>query len=210
MSNPFKSLARLLKDLSVNKIEVSAGPPFAKLIFDKAEFHALLQGQSHISDVVAKCFVRRRVFWEDIRKENREATIKSLEQVEAQLDDLSSKLASNADASVIALAKFVRAWATAASLVRKELADRLRDIDDEKASTLGYDWANEDRESAVYDALISVRQRIYPLVTLLVSILPDDDPTKNEAQSLLDSGLNLMPNAALQRGCIPEVDEADA
>ena len=209
MSNPFKSLLRLLKDSSVNKIEVSASPPFAKLVFDKTELQALLQGRSHISDVVAKCFVRRRVFWEDIRKERREAVAKSLEQVEAQLDELSSKLTSNTDASVLALAKFVRAWATAASLVRKGLNDRLRDIDEEKASTPGYDWANEDRESAVHDALVSVRQRIYPLVTLLVSFLTDDDPTKSEAQSLLDSGLNLIPDAALQRACMPEVDEAD-
>src|SRR5713101_4771379 len=99
MSNPFKSLLRLLKDTSVNKIEVSASPPFAKLTFDKAELQSLLEGQSHISDVVAKCFVRRRVFWEDIRKENREAVVKSLEQVEAHLDDLSSKLSSSTDSS---------------------------------------------------------------------------------------------------------------
>src|SRR5437763_601736 len=173
MANVFKSLLRLLKDASVSKIEVSASPPFVKLIFDKAELQAMLQGQSHISEVVAKCFVRRRVFWEDIRKENREAVMKSLVEGESQLDELSTKLSSSADASVLALAKFVRAWASAASLVRKDLVDRLREIDEEKASTPAYDWANEDRENAVHEALTSLRQRVYPLVTLLVGFLGD-------------------------------------
>jgi hypothetical protein len=210
MSNPLKSLLRLLKDAAVSKIEVSASPPFAKLTFDKAEMQALLQGQSHVSEVVARCFVRRRVFWEDIRKENREAVVQSLTEVEAHLDDWSAKLSSSADASPVALAKFVRAWASGASLVRKELVDRLRDIDEEKSSTPGYDWASEDRDAAVHDALVALRQRIYPLVTLLIAFLGDDDPTKAEAQAFLDRGLNLVPDAAIQRGCMPDVDEPDA
>jgi hypothetical protein len=210
MSNPFRSLLRLLKDTSVSKIEVSASPPFAKLTFDKADLSALLQGQSQISEVVARCFVRRRVFWEDIRKEDKEAVVKSLAEVESQLDDWSARLSSAADAPAVALAKFVRAWATGASLVRKQLVDRLRDIDEEKSATLGYDWANEDRYEAVNDALVALRQRVYPLVTLLIGFLGDDDPTKAEAQDYLDLGLNLVPDAAIQRGCIPDVDEADA
>ena len=209
MSNPFRSLLRLLKDASVVKIEVSAGPPFVKLIFDKAELSALLQGQSQVSEVVARCFVRRRVFWEDIRKENREAVVESLAAVESQLDEWSANLSSATDASAVALAKCVRAWATGASLVRRELVDRLRDIDEEKSSTPGYDWANEDRHAAVHSALVSLRQRIYPLVTLLIGFLGDDDPTKSEAQRYLDIGLNLVPDAAIQRACIPDVDEAE-
>jgi hypothetical protein len=199
-----------LNDSSVSKIEISASPPFAKLTFDKAELQALLQGQAHISEAVAKCFVRRRVFWEDFRKEKSEAVMKSLEKVEFQLDEWSAKLSSGTDASVIALAKFVRAWATGTSLVRKQLFDRLRDIDEEKSSTPGYDWANEDREGALHNALVSLRQRVYPLVTLLIAFLSDDDPTKADAQSFLDQGLNLVPDAAFQRGCIPDVDEAAA
>jgi len=210
MSNPFRSLLRLLKDASVSKIEVSASPPFAKLTFDKAELSALLQGQSQISEVVARCFVRRRVFWEDIRKENREAVVESLAEVESQLDEWSAKLSSAVDASAIALVKFVRAWATGASLVRKQLVDRLRDIDEEKSSTPGYDWANEDRDEAVHDALVALRQRVYPLITLLIGFLGDDDPTKAEAQGYLDRGLNLVPDTAIQRGCIPDVDEVNA
>ncbi len=107
MSNPFKSLLRLLK-ASVSKIEVSASPPFAKFTFDRAELQALLQGQSHISDVVARYFVRRRVFWEDIRKENREAVVESLAAVESQLDEWSARHSSGTDAYVVALVKFVR------------------------------------------------------------------------------------------------------
>jgi hypothetical protein len=210
MGNPFKALLRLLRDASVSKIEVSAGPPFAKLTFDKAELSALLQGQSQISDVVARCFVRRRVFWEDIRKENREAVVASLAEVESQLDEWSARLSSAPDASAVALSKFVRAWATASSLVRKQLVDRLRDIDEEKSSTPGYDWANEDRDEAVHDTLLALRQRVYPIVTMLIGFLEDDDPTKAQAQGELDRGLNLVPDATIQRGCMPDVDVPDA
>jgi hypothetical protein len=206
--NPLKSLMQLLKDASVAKIEISAEPPFAKLVFDKSELAELLQRRSMVADVVARHFVRRRVFWEDIAKEQYLAVVKSLEEAEAGLDSSSAELGASGDRAVLGMAKFVRAWATACSLTRKALSDRLRDIDDEKASTPGYDWAGEHRDEALREALISVRQRIYPLVILLVSFLEENDPTRVEAQGHLDRGLNVVPDARLQRGVLPQVDEA--
>ena len=138
-----------------------------------------------------------------------EGVKKSLAEVESGLDDQAIALASNTDASVVALAKCVRAWTTATSLVHKQLVDSLRDIDEEKALTLGYDSADDDRRAAVRDALKALRRRIYPLVSLLVAFLDDDDPTKNEAQQCLDSGLNVIPDAALQRECNPYVFKVD-
>ena len=207
MTNPLKSL-RWLLDMPVTYIVLKAAPPFVEVKFEKAELQALVRESESVSDIVAKCFVRRRVFWEDIRKEDRNAVVKSLAEAESDLDEWSSRLASSTASSVVALTKFVRAWANGTSLARKELRDRLREIDEEKATTLGYDWANEDRDQAMHDALVSLRKRIYPLVTVLVALIPDDDPTKAEAQDFLDRGLNLIPDAALQRGCIPEFDKS--
>jgi hypothetical protein len=208
MGNPFKSLLRLLRDSSVSKIEISAGPPFAKMIFDKAELQALLQGQSRIADLVAQCFVRRRVFWQDIAAEDPTYVLESLEQVESELNQLASQLSASTEQSVLTLARFVRSWATASSLVRKELRDTLSDIAQEKALVLGYDSAGEDRQTALQVALVALRQRVYPLVTILVAFLSDEDPTKGEAQAFLDRGLNLVPDAKIQRESMPEVDEA--
>ena len=206
MGDPLKSL-RWLLNMPISHIVLKAAPPFVEVKFDKSELQALVRDPDLVSDIVATCFIRRRVFWEDIRKEDRDAVVKSLVEVESDLDDRSSRLASSTVSSVTALTKFVRAWANGASLVRKELKDRLRDIDEEKATTLGYDWANEDRYQAMHDALVSLRKQVYPIVGALVAFLPDDDPTKRQAQDLLDRGLNLIPDAALQRGCVPEFDE---
>ena len=136
MYNLARSVHQLLEDNSVAKIEVCAVPPFIKLIFDKSELQALIRGKAEISNVIAKYFLRRRVFWIDIRKEHYEGVKKSLAEVESGLDDQAIALASNTDASVVALAKCVRAWTTATSLVHKQLVDSLRDIDEEKALTL--------------------------------------------------------------------------
>jgi hypothetical protein len=203
--DPFKSLWRELNDSSVSKIEISAAPPFVKLIFDKAELLAALQGQSQISDLVSKCFVRRRVFWEDVRKEVAAAVESSLQEVEAELNEVTARFATSTDVAMIGIARFVRPWAGATSLVGKKLSDDLRQIREEKASTLGYESAGEDRYEALSDALIGLRQRIYPLLTIIVALLSVDDPTKREAQKYLDSGLSLVPDAALQRGCVPDV-----
>ena len=206
MRNLIKSLTRLL-NVAVKDIGLTAEPPFVTVTFSIAELRSLIQEPQCISEVLAKCFVRRRVFWEDIRKESIEGVVKSLVEVESELDWWTTKLAASSDLSVVALTKFVRSWSTATSLVRKELGDRLRDIDDEKSSVPGYDSANEDRHTEVHNALVALRRRVYPLVSALVAFLPDDDPTKDDAQSRLDSGLSLVPDAAIQRGCIPVFDE---
>jgi hypothetical protein len=204
--DPFKSLVRLLNDSSVNKIEISATPPFVKLIFDKAELQAALQGQSQISDVVSKYFVRRRVFWEDLRKEDPAAVEASLQEVEERLDGVTAQMAASTDALITGIAKFVRAWASSSSKTRKELSDKLREIREEKASTPGYESAGEDRHKALSETLIDLRRRIYPIITMMVALLSVDDPTKSEAQGYLDQGLNLVPNAALQRACTLDID----
>lgn len=155
--------------------------------------------------MVAKAFLRHCVFWLDLSKEDFESSVKSMENVECELDNFSLELKKNS--SVAALAKFVVSWSTQVSVVRRNLVDRYRDIADEKATVLGYDSAGEDRVEALYDAVVALRQLIYPIVATFIAFLPDDDPTKQQAQLYLDSGLNVVPDAQLQRGCMPVVDE---
>lgn len=215
MSRLRRSVRHLL-DIPVEKIELSAAPPFVKIVFTKGEMQTLLQNDLLIAKTVAKYFNRRRVFWMDIRKENANAVVKSLKEVESELNEWPPTPLGN---NMAGLERSVIAWATATSLVRRELGDRLHEIARDKASIPGYDSANEDRFAAMHSALVSLRQQIYPLVGALVDFLEDDnDPTKTEAQRILhtkteaqcilDQGLNLIPDAALIRGCIPEVNEA--
>lgn len=206
--NPIKSLHRLLRDNSVSKIEITATPPFVKLVFDRSELEALLRAKSQIADAVSRLFVRRRVFWEDIAKESPEYVLKSLAAAETDLDAYSTSISSASSDTVAGLSKFIRAWATACGKTHKSLKERLDEIDIEKAQVLGYDWAGEDRQNALRDALVLLRRTVYPLVGALISFLPDEDPTKLEAQFSLDEGLNLISDAALQRSVIPEFDEA--
>jgi len=208
--NPIKSLHRLLRDNSVSKIEVTATPPFVKLVFDRSELEGLLRAQSQIADALSRLFVRRRVFWEDIGKEAPDYVLDSLTTAETELDGYVASLSSNSNDSVAGLAKFIRAWSAACAGTRKPLKQRLDEIDAEKAQVLGYDWAGEDREHALRDALISLRRTVYPLVAALIAFLPDDDPTKTEAQNLWDRGLNEIADATLQRAVLPDFDEATA
>lgn len=209
MSNPLKSLIRLLKDGSVRQLELTAAPPFVKLVFDKTEFEAMLRGKEQISAAVADNFVARRVYWVDIKKESEAWVDDSLTQAEAELSQLSKRLSESADETVVALAKFCRAWATETKLVHKTWRDELKRITDEKnADPGGYDSSNSDRADAMHETLVSLRQRIYPMVSVLVAFLDEDDPAKTTAQNLLDAGLNLVPKAVVQRGCVPEIDEA--
>jgi len=207
--NPIKSLHRLLRDNSVSKIEITATPPFVKLVFDRSELEALLRGQSQIADALSRLFVRRRVCWQDIAKEIPEDVVESLESAETELDGYVASLSSISNDTVSGLAKFIRAWSAACAGTRKTLKERLDEIDAEKAQVLGYDSAGEDREKALWSALISLRRTVYPLVIALIGFLPDDDPTKTEAQNLWDRGLNEIADASLQRAVLPEFDEAN-
>ncbi len=206
--NLFKSLTRLLNDNSVSKIELTATPPFVKLVFDREELVALLKGQAQISEVVSKQFVRRRVFWEDLAKEYYEYVIESLAQAEIGIDSASNQIADSKDPAAQALTKFLRGWAAACGTTLKTLKQRLDDIQSEKDNILGYDTAGEDRRTAVRDSVTLLRRTVYPFVTALISFLPGDDPTKTEAQRLLDQGFSQIGNAQVVRESQPEWDEA--
>jgi len=206
--NPIKSLHRLLRDSSVNKIEITAMPPFIKLTFDRTELEALLRAQSQIADVLSRHFIRQRVFWEAIDKEQPSYVLTSLASAEAALDTYAATAGDGND-SATGLRKFARAWAAACATTHKQLKERLGEIDAEKAQVLGYDSAGEDRREALHDALISLRRTIYPLVSALIAFLPDDEPTKAQAQAQWDSALNQIPDASLQRSVLPDFDEAN-
>lgn len=209
MSDPIKHLKRLLRDASVSKIEISAAPPFVKLVFDTAELEGLLHSQALISDLVARHFIRPSVYWIDLEQEIHSEVDNSLKNAEDGLDQIARELSNKSDPAMIGFGKFVRSWATATALVRGQLAHNIKQIAEEKDSVLGYDSAGEDRRTALRDALIELRQSVYPTVIMLVAFLADDDPTKSKAQELLDKGLNIVADAKLQREISPEVDEAN-
>ncbi|WP_267550788.1 hypothetical protein [Rhizobium rhizogenes] len=206
MPSVMKMLLRLLDDSSISKIEVTAMPPFVKISFEKNEIEALLSSRALVSDALARLFIRRRVYWWDLSKENPTWVVESLVAAETELDGLAKELSSKLDPEIRGLAKFIRSWATASHLVSKTLIDQLKDIDDEKASVLGYDSAGEDRQEALNETLIDLRRRIYPTIQMLVAFLDDDDPTKIEAQTCIDKGLNTVANVTLLRDVTPDID----
>lgn len=203
-----KRLDRLLDNPASDKITISAVPPFIKITFDTAHLRALRQAPEQVSEVVAKYFNQRRVFWEDLQKEHHEYVLQSLAEVKEELNTLSGQLSSQTHIPV-ALTRSVRHWATSVTLVHKELRDQLGCIADEKASVPGYDSAGEDRTTVVSKTLISLRQHIYPLIHILIHFLDDNDPTKVAAKTYWEKGLGHIRDASQMLGCIPDVDEAD-
>lgn len=208
MADLLKRLTKLIGRLSVSKIELSAGPPFVKLIFERSELEGLLASREKVAEFVSHTFIRRSVYWIDIKKEDISEVITSLTRAEAELDTFSKELGKSEDSDNRALRKFVRSVADATHLTRNELEGQAKDIQDQKNYDLGYDSAGEDRVSALGDALLSLRRRSYPTWQMLIDLMPEDDPAKAEAQRLLNTGLDATRDAALMRDVQPELDEA--
>jgi hypothetical protein len=204
--NLLRSLHRLLRDNSVSRIELTATPPFIKLTFDRSELESLLRSRSQAADVLSKHFIRQRVFWEDIAKEDRGYVLVSLATAETALDVYAAALESGSD-TAIGLQKFVRAWAAGCATTRKQLKESLDKIDAEKAQIIGYDSAGEDRREALEKALIELRCTIFPLIAALIALLPDDEPTKADAQAKWEEGMNKVRDGSIQRSVLPSFDE---
>lgn len=205
--NLFRSLHRLLRDNTVSHIELTAAPPFVKLIFDRSELESLLRSQSDVSNVLSQHFIRRRIFWEDFAAETPQYVLDSLRLAAMKLDDCVGA-AQDANDAAVGLRKFARAWAAACVNTRNNLEGRLAEIDAEQAQVLGYDNAGEDTQEALRDALVTLRRTSFPLIAALIAILPDDDPTKKQAQDTWDGAMNQIRDAEIQRSVLPSFDEA--
>lgn len=203
-----KTARRLLADTELKKVEITATPPFVKLVFERQEFEGILQCQDAIADLISRYFIGHQVFWLDLEKEEIERTKTSLLRAKDSLMTEARSLGSKPDPAMVGLARIVRSWAQATDAAYANLQHKLEDIAAEKASVLGYDSANEDRRHAMKETLIELRQTVYPSVQVLTSFLSDDDPTKAKSQQLIDSGLEHLESARLVRDIMPDLDEA--
>lgn len=208
MTQLIDQIKYILQNASISKIEVSAAPPFVKITIDRKQIKSLLQHQADVSNVIAETFIRRRVFWEDATRENLTYCINSLRDAMSELNNFVKEMQKSELSSLVILSQFVRSWSSSASIVYKRLKDDLSDIDQNKGQDFNYDSAHEDRRVALRHALIDLRKRIYPSVQALVEFLPEDDPTRREAQELLDSGAELLESAREIRQIAPIVSGA--
>jgi hypothetical protein len=183
----------LLKNsLGATKVVLKFGIPPAEITFDKAEFGAMLRTPEIASRTIAHCFVERRVFWEDLTRENFSYVIDSLIQVEPMLDAFDRDLTGSTDLAAIGNARFVRSWRARVVETRKQLSDQIAEIDKEKAEDPCYDSAGQDRHMAMVQSLIDLRVRVYPLVISLIDLIDEADPIKRNARDKLRSGLKLL------------------
>ena len=207
----FAQILRMLsRDVSITKVELTAAPPFVNMVFETQDIRHLPEAFDTIRDIVTLHFIRRQVMWMDIAKEEPQYVLASLETAEKGLDTQLHKLIEKAGPDVSALATFVRSWATACALARKDLRRTLDDIDAEKAQILGYDSAGEDRDEALRDALVLLRKTVYPLIYALIEVLPKDDGVRQQALAIWKQGLDFIRDADVQRSAIPDWDEHQA
>lgn len=184
--------AILANALGASKVVFKFGIPPVEITFEKSELAAMLRSPEIASRAVATCFVKRRLFWENLTAEIIGEVILSLEEVEPLLDGFDRELVGSSDLAAIGYARIVRAWGLQVVETRKELVRRIDEINKEKAGDPYYDSAASDRREAMDQALIALRTRVYPLVHNLLEMVDDTDPVKEKAIDKIDQGAELL------------------
>lgn len=189
---------------NVTSVKLTALPPFVEVTLSLDDLRSIEATKLAVSGVIAEQFVVRRAMWKDLRKEQLDWVLVSLDEAQTELRGTIKKLSDAAPAHS-GLIKLIRRWDFEVTKATQVLRESLAEIADAKAKDLGYDSAGEDRDVAKHEAMVALRAKAYPIILALISFLDDDDPARIEAQKLLDDGFGHLDNPALQRGATPEL-----
>jgi hypothetical protein len=197
-----------IKDLLLTRLEVSEvklKALFIELTFKREEVLATSKAETEIEDALTRFFLRKDVLRVDLAAEIYEEVTASLQAIVVGLDEKAAALKAvpRPGPERLALARAFTSWASGTLSAKKELDRRWQDIADEKASILGYDSANEDRQAALGDAVLDLRKKTAPLIFALIDMLPDTNPKKQEFQDAWDRANQYVRDESIKRRLTP-------
>ena len=172
----FLQFIRLNFDVDLEKrlITVQIGP----VTLRNVTVPQLQQDEDLLEVILSRCFIQRRVMWEDYGRETLTLCIKSLHETKDELERLHEKFPRTSPHR-----SPLQAWANQC----KEAADVLRTAWKEQYepdnSSIGM-----DAHEWIPDILGALRKASYPTVEMMIDLLPDKSHIKSQAQSKLEHG----------------------
>ena len=168
-------------NLKEKAITITAGPVKIKhLSFDGAR--ELMADRIRIEQFLSILFVQRGVMWEDYRREHVDECINSLREIQLELQEFAKGISgSNRQTkAALSLGSCLYAWANCCDEAATVL-DQAKEAENDPF---------EDSKAHQYIPLVlrDLRQKTYPIVDLLISLLPKDSMVKDQAIEKLDWG----------------------
>ena len=146
-------------------------------------------------EVLNETFIAPRVMWSPLERETPEQVLESLGKLEPALRTRAKEFRKPHSEVDQALGAFLEYWADAACLCAKAVRD---------AAKKGRDPVNTGMGTNVRDSYLGpiggMRLSAYPVVTMILAVLPEADPARIEAARHLEEGVeDLRRNAQRYR-----------
>lgn len=178
-----KLFPRVEADLEKKTITIKAGPFTLRIPY--GTYKALMSKRSTVVDILSRLFIQRGVMWEDFRREKMDECITSLREIQKLAQEEHNKLKETNAKQDEYFASIMFAWANVCEQAVTELGQALETENDPVET--GIDFGAGDFLAPV---LLECRKSTYPLVDLLICLLPDDDPVRQQASEKLALGKN--------------------
>lgn len=183
---------KLVADLDSRRVDVHLGVAELKGISIPA-IQALSDQREALETLLSDAFISRRVMWMDLRRERPDYVVKSLKDLAGIMRGAARQFADTKRKKDVGLASVLLAIANEAEVGMKLVCEG---IEDER------DPANTGMDASAADymnrAIIDVRKAAYPLIELLVTLLPETSPVRIQAASTLQNGYDVLNRAYSQ------------
>ena len=160
---------------------------------------AMSEDPGTVSNILSKCFIQRRVMWQDFRSEKAEDCKKSIDEMKDILEDKAREFRKTGKAKDDEYADLLEAWANECVDASKSFREA---IDTEQRDREAYQRWELPESSDIQRASISIseilgrfRLRTYLFVDLFIQLLQKNSKVKKQVLDKIDDGKSLLVQA---------------
>ncbi len=161
--------------------------PFGFMEFERDDFLKLYEIRDHVTEIVNKAFVERWVMYYDLTKEDVGSSVQSLndnaDYLDGKITDLRGRLSKKASALLQIIEELrtqCRQHAKKINKLNQEMEEGNKGEYESDYKVQPADWLPEP--------LCDFRLTVYPLIKVLIDVLPDDSQAKKRAREYWYNG----------------------
>ena len=178
-------------DMKNKTLRISIGGVIIVKNISFATIKKLTKNSSYIGSLLSSHFINRQVMWQDFRKENVALCIKSLMDLKLENFQHAQRLGESRTESDQFLSSWLLYWGNECDRAIKEFQDAIQNEKISRSMESDSEFVLRAHKE-IPKILGEFRRKTYPAIQILIDLLDERNPVREQAVSRLNLGKNLL------------------